>query len=120
MKVTGQSGVVHEFDMLIIQRTAANACRKANLDPVYSDVVAHAEAKFYSSSIPLPIGRGVIGLAIECDLFNKSVLVTNQNAYNIEKLIKHYGLEFRYLVSPGSKGEYWTMQFLKNILLSAP
>ena len=46
--------------------------------------------------------------------------VTNQNAYNVEKLIHHYGLEFRFLVNPGSKGEYLTTQFLAYMLQSAP
>ncbi len=112
--------VVHEFDLLIVTEYAANLSRSTGIDPPRSSVVAHAEAKFYGGKLPLPLGRALVGLAAECDLAGKSVLVTNQNGVTVEDLLTHYGVEFRFLVVPGAKGESHLIALFEQFLLASP
>ncbi len=97
--------VVHEFDLLVLPAPAAAACRRTGTDPGYVNVAVHAEAKFYGGNLPLPLGRAVVGLAEECSLANRSVLVTNRNGPTVQDLIQHYEIAFRFLVVPSSTGE---------------
>jgi hypothetical protein len=83
-------------------------------------VVIHAEAKFYGGNLPLPVGRAVVGLAAECNLAKKSVLVTNQNGPTVQDLVEHYGVEFRYLVKPSGKGESHLISLFQKFLSAAP
>lgn len=117
---SGPKTIVHEFDLLVLPSADADNCRKHDTDPSSSSVVIHAEAKFYGSDLPLPIGRGVVGLAAECDLAGKSVLVTNRNGATVEDLIRHYRIEFRFLVTPSGKGESHIESLFKQFLLAAP
>jgi hypothetical protein len=112
--------VVHEFDLLVLRSADANFCRGLGGDPNRSSVVVHAEAKYYGGNLPLPLGRAVVGLAVECDLAAKSVLVTNQNGPTVEDLIAHYGVDFRFLVTPRGKGESHLVSLFEQFLIAAP
>jgi hypothetical protein len=114
------ASVVHEFDLLVLRSAVANFCRAVGVDPSHSSVIMHAEAKYYGGNLPLPLGRAVVGLAAECDLAGKSVLVTNQNGPTVEDLIAHYGVDFRFLVTPSGKGESHLIGLFEQFLIAAP
>jgi len=114
------ANVAHEFDLLILSAAAADACRLLGTDPDYGSVVAHAEAKFYGGNLPLPLGRAMVGLATECDLAKKSVLVTNRNGATVQDLIQHYHVDFRFLVTPSGKGEGHLISLFRQFLWTAP
>jgi hypothetical protein len=127
VKVRGASTLAHEFDLLLLPAAVAANCRRTNRDPSSADVVAHAEAKYYGGNIPLPVGRAVVGLAIDCGMTHhfhssgKSVLVTNQNGPTVEKLVQYYGLTFRFLIKPSNSfGLYHTSQRFRAMLVAAP
>lgn len=112
--------VVHEFDLLVLPSAVADACRLLGTDPTHGSVVAHAEAKFYGGNLPLPLGRAVVGLAAECDLAQKSVLVTNRNGATVQDLVQHYDVEFRFLVTPSGKGVSHLITLFERFLQNAP
>ncbi|WP_167621969.1 hypothetical protein [Paracoccus sp. AK26] len=114
------ANVLHEFDLLVLSSAAADTCRLLGTDPVHGSVIAHAEAKFYGGNLPLPLGRAVVGLAAECDLAKKSVLVTNRNGATVQDLIKYYEVEFRFLVTPSGKGEHHLVSLFEHFLKAAP
>jgi hypothetical protein len=127
VKVRGASTLAHEFDLLLLPAAVAANCRRTNRDPSCADVVAHAEAKYYGGNIPLPVGRAVVGLAIDCGMAQpfhpsgKSVLVTNQNGSTTEKLVQFYGVTFRFLIKPSNSfGLYHTVQRFRAMLVAAP
>lgn len=127
VKVRGASALAHEFDLLLLPAAVATTCRQTNCDPSCADVVVHAEAKYYGGNIPLPVGRSVVGLAIDCAMAQpshsngKSVLVTNQNGATVEKLVQFYGVTFRFLIKPSnSRGVYYTVQSFRTMLAAAP
>jgi hypothetical protein len=107
--------VLHEFDLLVLPASAADRCRRHGTDPTYANVFAHAEAKFHGGNLPLPLGRAVVGLAEECNLAGRSVLVTNRNGLSVQDLIQHYGVAFRFLVTPGSQGETSLVSFFESL-----
>lgn len=127
VKVRGASSIAHEFDLLLLPATVAANCRRANRDPSSSDVIGHAEAKYYCGNLTLPIGRAVAGLAVDCGmttpshLSGKSVLVTNQNGLTVETLVQYYGITFRFLIKPSNgAGLYHLVNRFRAILVAAP
>ncbi|WP_326592934.1 hypothetical protein [Streptomyces brevispora] len=63
--VTANSKVAHECDVAIIDYKEAERSRQARVHPRTGKLVAAIEAKRYSSSPPLGVGRGFLGLAQE-------------------------------------------------------
>lgn len=114
------TNVAHEFDLLVLPSTVADGCRLLGTDPAHGDIVIHAEAKFYGGNLPLILGRAAVGLAAECDLAGKSILVTNRNGATIQDLIQHYNIDFRFLVTPSGKGESHLVALFEKFLDGAP
>lgn len=118
---TKSGRLLHEFDLLVLPSTIAGACRVADTDPAHAATVIHAEAKYYGGDLSLPVGRAVVGLAVECGLKDKSVLVTNQNGMTVQDLVEHYGVAFRFLIKPSNLiGEYHLVQRFQALLRAAP
>jgi hypothetical protein len=127
VKVRGASLIAHEFDLLLLPAAIAATCRRANRDPSSADVVAHAEAEYYGGNLSLPIGRAVVGLAVDSGMTarfhsnGRSVLVTNQNGPTVETLVQHYGVTFRFLIKPSNTfGLCHLVQRFRAMLNAAP
>lgn len=117
VKVRGKSNISHEFDLLVLPSSAAQACRTSGADPTWQTVRGHAEAKYYAGDLPLPLGRAAVGLERDCSLSGKSVVVTNQNGPTVEQLVTHYGIAFRFLIKPSnSAGLYYARLLFREIL----
>lgn len=118
VRVSGQSPVsistptksgrlLHEFDLIVLPESVATACRATGDDPDHTAVTIHAEMKFYTGKLSLPLGRASIGLALECGLTGKSVLVTNQLGYTVQDLVQHHRVAFRFNVLPSNSTAEW-------------
>lgn len=103
-----QSGrLLHEFDLIVLPESIASACRARGGDPDHSAVTIHAEMKFYTGKLTLPLGRASIGMALECGLYGKSALITNQNGYSVQDLVQHHNVAFRFNVLPSNWKAEW-------------
>lgn len=122
VKVSGQAPVgissptksgrlLHEFDLIVLPETIANACRATGDDPDHTAVTIHAEMKFYTGKLSLPLGRASIGMALECGLSGKSALITNQLGYTVQDLVQHHNVAFRFNVLPANSAAEW---YVKN------
>ena len=132
VKVVGSSPVVasrrgrtahllHEFDLLVLPSSIADVCRAANMDPPRTAVVAQAEAKHYGGNLTLPIGRASVGMAVECGIAGKSVLVTNRLGKSVQDLVEHHGVTFRFLIKPSNRvGETLLVARFQELLRTAP
>lgn len=118
VKVSGQAPVgissptksgrlLHEFDLIVLPETIANVCRATGDDPDHTAVTIHAEMKFYTGKLSLPLGRASIGMALECGLSGKSALITNQLGYTVQDLVQHHGVAFRFNVLPANSTAEW-------------
>lgn len=99
---TASGRLLPEFDLLILPSHEADTCRAGNEDPDHSVVIAHAEMKYHGGNLSLPLGRASVGMAGECLLTGKSVLVTNRMGLTVQDLVEHHGVTFRYRVTPAS------------------
>lgn len=122
VKVSGQAPVgissptksgrlLHEFDLVVLPETIASACRATGDDPDHTAVTIHAEMKFYTGKLSLPLGRASIGMALECGLSGKSALITNQLGYTVQDLVQHHSVAFRFNVLPSNPTAEW---YVKN------
>ena len=118
VKVSGQAPVgistptksgrlLHEFDLIMVPESVASACRATGDDPDHTAVTVHAEMKFYAGKLSLPLGRASIGMALECGLTGKSILVTNQLGYTVQDLVQHHHVAFRFNVLPSNPTAEW-------------
>lgn len=62
VRVDGQSGVLHECDVLAMRRTEARNCRALQIAPRSSSLVVAVEAKFYATPLDIDLGRSFVGL----------------------------------------------------------
>ena len=118
VKVSGQAPVgispptksgrlLHEFDLLVLPENIADVCRASGGDPDHTAVTIHAEMKFYTGKLTLPLGRASIGMALECRLSGKSVLITNQLGYTVQDLVQYHTVAFRFNVLPSNSTAEW-------------
>jgi hypothetical protein len=118
---TPSGRLLHEFDLLMLKASDATKCRTTNSDPDHSAVVLHGEMKYYQGKLSLPLGRAAVGMAIECVLHNRSVLVTNRLGLTVQDLVEHHRVRFRFLVKPSNTiGEYHLKTWFKGALHQAP
>lgn len=123
VKVSGVSSVRHEFDLLVLRSADADACRRTKTDPDQRQIIVHAESKYYGGNLPLPIGRSVVGLAVDCSLgwprcrFGKSMLITNQKGPSVRRLVCYYGVRFGFSIHPSNpRGEHYLIQHFRALL----
>lgn len=83
----GSSRVAHECDVAIIDHQEAERSRQAAVYPRSRGLVAVIEAKHYSTSPPLGIGRGFLGLAQELGQKDCSLVFPSRSSANLAALI---------------------------------
>lgn len=109
--------LLHEFDLIVLPASDADACRAGNADPDYTVALVHAEMKYFGGKLSLPVGRASVGMAVECALAGKSLLVTNRLGYTVQDLVEHHGITFRYRVMPTNPiAEYHVVQRFRALL----
>jgi hypothetical protein len=104
IRVSGQSNVLHECDVAVILQDEADVCRNGLIAPRSSKIVLAIEAKYYSVTIPLRLGREFLGLTRDlsaaCAFF-----VMNRDGGTAEKLLAHKGQFWEHYITPSMPGE---------------
>ncbi|MFJ8040451.1 hypothetical protein ACIRBX_08090 [Kitasatospora sp. NPDC096147] len=85
--VAGRSKVAHECDVAILDHQEAERSRQGFVHPRNSKLVAAIEAKHYSASPSLGIGRAFLGLAQELGEKNSSLVYPSKSSANLAGLI---------------------------------
>jgi len=115
IRVSGKSNVLHECDVCVLQKSEADLCRGSSdrLAPRSSKIILNIEAKFYTSSLTLNLGRSFLGLTSDLSS-HRSFFVTNSSSDSIEKLLSHKNKPWDNNIKPGSINELnrliYTMQ----------
>jgi hypothetical protein len=102
VKVAGKSRLLHECDVAVLYRDEARNCGRNAVHPRSSAVVLTVECKFYSSTLPLDLGRSFLGLAGEISKEGR-YLITNSTSRSIETLLTHHKLDREAGVVPDRK-----------------
>ena len=88
IKVAGKSGVLHEFDVALLDRAEAENCRLNSVSPRSSRILVGVECKFYTSALQLHLARGFVGLV--ADISTESpFFVSNTSSTSVDKLLSH-------------------------------
>ena len=104
IRVRGVSGQAHECDVGVLAQSECERSRRFELLPRSKDLKLAVEAKYYSDTLPLYLGRGVLGLAR--DFRNTpTVLASNIDADNIVAMILHHNHHANDLLTPASGNE---------------
>lgn len=93
--VSGKSEVLHECDVVVLQRYEAQLCRYGQGHPRYHKVVLAAECKFHSGTLNLGHARNFLGLTREIKTENR-FLVTNTSSPKAAKLVQHHNGEWEF------------------------
>jgi hypothetical protein len=86
--VSGRSTVAHECDVVIIDRTEAERCRRDFVNPRSSKCPLSVEAKFYSTPLGIGLGREFSGLSGDLSA-SLSMFVTNTDGASVARLLSH-------------------------------
>ncbi|WP_214105219.1 hypothetical protein [Acrocarpospora catenulata] len=97
------SKVAHECDVAIIEHQEAERSRRAAVYPRSRGLVAVIEAKHYSSSPPLGVGRGFLGLAQELGERKCSLVYPSRSSTNLAALIARRSSEAYEELLPGKE-----------------
>jgi hypothetical protein len=89
LQVLGTSKVLHELDVCILEKSAAQQCRRNQIDPTMAAVRLLAECKYYGRTLPLRIGREYLGLGTEFSIRVKA-LVANAKNDQIHRMVKRH------------------------------
>ena len=84
--VEGASGVLHECDVVAVDRAEAQACRISQASPRSAKVVIATECKFYAATPSLGLGRSFLGLITDITA-KDCFFVMNRTAPSIERLL---------------------------------
>lgn len=99
--VQGNSGVLHECDVLVLEKSEADECRRFGVMPRSRRCLLAVECKYYVSSLPLGQARGFVGL--NADLGNnKALFVANNSSDNVARYLNHRKTGWEHYVLPRS------------------
>jgi hypothetical protein len=103
VKISGRSTVLHECDICVLLKDEADLCRRAinRVAPRSSKVILNAEAKFYTTSLSLNLGRSFLGLIADLPS-PESFFITNTSSTSIEKLLSHKDKSWEHNIKPGN------------------
>lgn len=101
VRVTGASMVLHECDVSVLLQDEADLCRNAanHVAPRAAKVILSVEAKFYSNSLGLHLGRAFLGLTMDMSTV-KAFFVTNRTSDSIAKLLSHKKRAWEHNIQP--------------------
>lgn len=101
VRVAGQSNVLHECDVSVLDQTEAELCRRVvqTLAPRSARVRIAVEAKYYTTPLGLQLGRSFLGLVRDLSADNV-FFVFNHEAESVERLLAHKKQQWEHKVVP--------------------
>jgi hypothetical protein len=99
--VQGSSGALNEADVAVIPWSEGESCRNNDVEPRASSALLTVECKFYTTPLPLGMGRGFIGLCAEFGR-KKSYFAMNQPQGTVGLLLKKHAEHWEHSIVPAS------------------
>jgi hypothetical protein len=115
IRVRGESGVLHEFDVVALNRREAALARTAGQEPTHGATRLHIEAKFHRNDLSLGVGRGIVGLRMDCPTVHAFLVSRAKGSDTLRRLIKHHGGTYVHNVFPTNTG----VGYLRSCLAAA-
>jgi len=99
--VQGNSGVLHECDVLVLNRSEAVECRRFGVIPRCRRCLLAIECKYYCSGLPLGQARAFVGLNADLGS-NKALFVANVTSDSVIRYLDHRKTNWEHHVLPGN------------------
>lgn len=115
IRVQGESGVLHEFDVVALNGPATVAARLAGKEPKHGATRLHIEAKFHSNDLSLGTARSIVGLRFDCPTVHAFLVSRGSGSPTLRQLIKHHGGTYVHNAVPNGTG----VAYLRNCLGAA-
>lgn len=89
IKVAGISGITHESDVAIIERSEGETCRLQYVQPRYTKLIFAVECKYYFTNLGINLARSFLGLDKEFSS-KKVFFVSNTTSRSVEKVLSKH------------------------------
>jgi hypothetical protein len=100
--VEGLAGVLHECDVLVIDASEGQFCRKNLVHPKKASTVLTAECKFYTGKLGIALGRQFLG--VTADLGSEGrYFVSNSDGKPVDRVLAHHNRQRFFGLSPLTK-----------------
>lgn len=116
IRVRGESGVLHEFDVVALDVAELNRLRVTKGQPDQIGVRLHIEAKLHKNDLSLGLGRELIGLGLDCPAIHPMLISKADGSPNIRPLVKHHHGTYVSHVYPKDTGLPYIRRCLKYAL----
>ncbi|MFI7130150.1 hypothetical protein ACIBQ1_30960 [Nonomuraea sp. NPDC050153] len=104
VQVQGNSGVVHECDVLVLEKDEADLCRSGRVAPRSKSCALAMECKFYTTShLSLGLARGFQGLVSDLASNARPTFVANISTPSVRRYFGHKNRHWEDEAVPGSR-----------------
>jgi hypothetical protein len=107
--VRGTSGVEHECDVLVLTAEEASICRQTHISPRVKDCVLAIECKYYTSPLPLSLGREFSGLKADLGTKPTPLFVASRSSATLKQYLNAKKLKQEFNILPNEEN----IRFLK-------
>jgi hypothetical protein len=97
--VEGLAGVVHECDVLVIDRSEGEFCRRNRVHPKKANTVLTAECKFYTGALGIELGRQFLGVTADLGSEGRYFL-SNSDGKSVDRVLAHHKRQRFFGLSP--------------------
>lgn len=97
--VEGLAGVVHECDVLVIDRSEGQFCRRNRVHPKKANTVLTAECKFYTGALGIELGRQFLGVTADLGSEGRFFL-SNSDGKSVDRVLAHHKRQRFFGLSP--------------------
>lgn len=97
--VQGLAGVVHECDVLVIDRNEGEFCRRNQVHPKRANAALTAECKFYAGKLGIELGRQFLGVTMDVGKEDRFFL-SNSDGRSVDRVLAHHKRQRYFGLSP--------------------
>lgn len=98
----GTAGVLHECDVLIVERDEALFCRRANVHPKRPRIPLAVECKFYTGNLGIAMARQFLGVTLDVGKDDR-FFVSNSDSSSVDKVLAHHKRQRFFGLTPRDK-----------------
>ena len=95
----GLAGVVHECDVLVIDRSEGTFCRRNMVHPKRANAALTAECKFYTGKLGIELGRQFLGVTMDVGKEDRFFL-SNSDGRSVDRVLAHHKRQRFFRLSP--------------------
>jgi hypothetical protein len=100
--VEGLAGVLHECDVLVIDASEGQFCRRNRVHPKKASTVLTAECKFFTGKLGIALGRQFLGVTADLGSEGRYFL-SNSDGKSVDRVLAHHKRQRFFGLSPLTK-----------------